>query len=197
MDNLSVKEKEQFGAFSEAVEELTQQQILHNRCQSWKSKLLQSSPILTFLFSELDKTGAKFNPKFITCAPCGPDRAGGFAPKFGIVLCENQLVSRGHLEDTLAHELIHAYDHATVQLDWNSPLHLACTEIRAANLSRECAFTREIKRGNFGIAKQHQSCVQRRALLMQAGYTKETADESIRVVWDSCFKDTAPFDEIY
>jgi inner membrane protease ATP23 len=177
----------------------SEEQKIHNRCEKWKSILLESSPLLTFLMDEMKKAGAPLHKKFISCAPCGPDRAGGFAPKYGIVLCENQLVSSDHVEDTLAHELIHAYDNATVQLDWSSPTHLACTEIRAANLSRECAFTREVRRGHFSIAKQHQRCVKRRAVLglMQAGHSKEVAEESIRVVWDKCFHDTAPFDEIY
>jgi inner membrane protease ATP23 len=84
-------------------------------------------------------------------------------------------------------------------LDWSNPNHLACTEIRAANLSKECAFTREIQRGYFAIAKHHQACVKRRAILgiMQAGFSMNEAKVFISRVWEPCFNDTAPFDEIF
>ena len=147
------KEKQEMSDFGDSVAALTSAQKQHQKCETWTATLLQSSPILTFLTSQT-------TPK-ITCTPCSSERAGGFAPNYGIVLCENQLQSRGHLEDTLAHELIHQYDNETVKLDWRNVMHLACTEIRAANLSRECGFTREIKRGKFGLAKQHQVCVRR------------------------------------
>ena len=33
------------------------------------------------------------------------------------------------MNDTLTHELIHAYDHCRAHLDWNNLQHLACTEV--------------------------------------------------------------------
>lgn len=37
---------------------------------------------------------------------------------------------QGHLEDTMAHEMVHAYDHLRFKLDWDSDLrHAACTEV--------------------------------------------------------------------
>jgi hypothetical protein len=37
---------------------------------------------------------------------------------------------RSHLEDTLAHEMVHAYDHLRFKLDWDDNLrHAACTEV--------------------------------------------------------------------
>lgn len=177
---------------------LSSQEKAHNRCEKWKQKLSQSSPILQFLVSELNKLSVS---PLVLCTPCDPKRAGGFAPGLGIVLCENNLSSKAHMEDTLAHELIHAYDNVTTKLNWKNKLHVACTEIRAANLSGECAFTKEFKRGNWGIAKQHQECVRRRAVmsLVQSKIvkTENEAEDAVRLVWKSCFEDTAPFDEIY
>ncbi|KAJ3300464.1 Mitochondrial inner membrane protease atp23 [Borealophlyctis nickersoniae] len=101
----------------------------------------------------------------------------------------------------MAHELIHAYDHCTANVDWGNPEHYACSEIRAASLSGDCKFTRELRRGNFSIAKHHQACVKRRAILALKQIPhcqgEGVAEDAVRSVWDSCFKDTAPFDEIY
>jgi inner membrane protease ATP23 len=184
--------------FEKVTKFLTTQQKTHNRCEKWKLKLSQSSPILKFLLTELSKHSES---PLLLCTSCDPKRAGGFAPGLGIVLCENNFLSKAHMEDTLAHELIHAYDNVTTKINWKNKLHVACTEIRAANLSGECAFTKEFKRGNWGIAKQHQECVRRRAvmsvLLSKIVNTEKEAEDAVRLVWKSCFQDTAPFDEIY
>lgn len=129
-EELSEREGKQFREFGRKVQDLTAEDSIHARCLKYKQKMLTASPILTFLLQELEKVGHKFDVDTIKCTPCNPERAGGFVPGKGIVLCENQISSKPHLEDTLAHELIHAYDHSTVHLNWNNPLHLACTEIR-------------------------------------------------------------------
>ena len=37
---------------------------------------------------------------------------------------------QGHLEDTMAHEMVHAYDHLRFKVDWTNNLrHAACTEV--------------------------------------------------------------------
>lgn len=46
-----------------------------------------------------------------------------------IVLCENNIYSQGHMNDTLTHELVHTYDYCRAHLDWNNLDHLACTEV--------------------------------------------------------------------
>ena len=46
-----------------------------------------------------------------------------------IVLCENKIYSQGCMNDTLTHELVHAFDHCRAHLDWNNLHHLACTEV--------------------------------------------------------------------
>ena len=76
------------------------------------------------------------------------------------------------------------------------------------SLSGECKFSREFRRGNWAIAKQHQvfsvfnrkECVKRRALigLEAAPHCRgDVGKEAMQKVWESCFADTAPFDEIY
>lgn len=61
------------------------------------------------------------------------------------------------MNDTLTHELVHTLDYCRAEIDWTNLLHLACTEIRAANLSGECFFWKEnFARLKFGWKKHHQ-----------------------------------------
>jgi inner membrane protease ATP23 len=75
-------------------------------------------------------------------------------------------------------------------------------QIRASSLSGECRFMREFwTRSNWKITQQHQNCVRTRAVksVMARPACKDDV-EAVKVVnevWDSCFSDTRPFDEIY
>ena len=59
-------------------------------------------------------------------------QGGGFSPDHGILLCANELRDRKHLEDTLAHEMVHAWDHLRWKIDWADLRHAACTEVCCA-----------------------------------------------------------------
>ncbi|EAL93054.1 mitochondrial inner membrane protease ATP23 [Aspergillus fumigatus Af293] len=139
----------------------------------------------------------------IYCRRCTSRKAGGFDPEYGILLCANEMKDQGHLEDTMAHEMVHAYDHLRFKVDWTDNLrHAACTEIRASSLSGECRWAREFfRRGQWKFTQQHQECVRRRAILSvraRPGCKDEAhAEKVVNEVWDSCFRDTRPFDEIY
>ena len=70
--------------------------------------------------------------RHLVCEPCGPTVAGGFDPEqTQVVLCENNIYSQGHMNDTLTHELVHAYDHCRAHVDWNNLQHIACTEVQS------------------------------------------------------------------
>ena len=99
--------------------------------------------------------------------------------------------------------MIHAWDHLRFKLDWHgSPRHQACSEIRASSLSGECRWWREfVTRAQWRVAQQHQECVRRRAALSLAARPDVRDDAHaariVNEVWDSCFPDTRPFEEIY
>jgi inner membrane protease ATP23 len=99
--------------------------------------------------------------------------------------------------------MVHAYDHLRFKVQWRSDLrHAACTEIRASSLSGECRFMREfVTRGQWKLTQQHQECVRRRATLsvMARPECKDDVQAArvVNEVWESCFADTRPFDEIY
>jgi len=121
------------------------------------------------------------------------------------MLCANYLEKRNMLEDVLAHEMVHAYDHLRFKTDLGPDEDLrkvACAEIRASNLSGECRWANEFFRNKVtAFTNHHQDCVRRRAVIsvkMRPNCKDDVqAVKAVNDVWDSCFRDTRPFDEIY
>mmetsp|Transcript_5842 Transcript_5842/g.8994 ORF Transcript_5842/g.8994 Transcript_5842/m.8994 type:complete len:177 (+) Transcript_5842:67-597(+) len=170
------------------------------KCQQMRERALKN-PVTRFLLNALGKAGCTVDPvSFIACEPCGADIGGGYRQGEGIVLCEDKLMDQEHTNLVLAHELIHAFDDCRAKVDWDNCVHHACSEIRAANLSGDCKWSQEFRRGYyFEFAKQHQVCVRRRALLslaMNPSCPPEKAKEAVDKAWDVCFADTAPFDRV-
>lgn len=90
-------------------------------------------PVIRFLSDNIRQLGGDLSSHNIYCRRCTKRKAGGFDPEYGILLCANELKDRGHLEDTLAHEMVHAYDHLRFKVDWTADLrHAACTEVKAS-----------------------------------------------------------------
>ncbi|CAK7239278.1 MAG: Mitochondrial inner membrane protease atp23 [Sporothrix thermara] len=187
------------------------------RCEDARDYLLRYSPIVRFMAEKTEQLGGhRLDGSNIVCARC-PARVteepstgelrvvrqgGGFHPGFGILLCANEMRDRKHLEDNLAHEMVHAYDHLRWKVDWDDLRHAACSEIRASMLSGECRWTREsMTRGNWTLTQQFQNCVRMRAIqsLTARPRCKDDvhATKVVNEVWDSCFSDTRPFDDIY
>lgn len=77
---------------------------------------------------------------------------------FQIVVCYNQTKNKKMVQGVLAHEMIHMFDFCRKKLDFKNLDHLACTEIRAANLTH-CGFISAIVQGDaspFSIKARHQ-----------------------------------------
>jgi inner membrane protease ATP23 len=202
------------------------------RCEKDRKWLLEYSPIVRFMRHNINLLGHDLNEQNMRCKRCTTQQSGGFDPEYGILLCANKFRNRGHLEDTMAHEMVHAYDHLRFKLDPLDLRHAACMEvccfsflthavvvcvyypplqsvltslavqIRASTLSGECRFGREFfTRGQWNITQQLQECIRRRATLSVANRPsckdKVHAASVVDEVWDNCFNDTRPFDEIY
>lgn len=182
------------------------------RCYEYRDWMLKYSPTVRFMIQQISKLNGglkenanvlNFDESKIICDECPDWKSGGFHPEIGILLCQNRLQDKWHLEDTLSHELVHYFDNLKWQVDWLNLKQHACSEIRASTLSGECRFTREFARLGFSmnVGRGHQDCVRRRAILSVTGnpnckdeaHAKKIVDE----VWDSCFNDTRPFEEIY
>lgn len=151
---------------------------------------------------QIAKVGGNINGSNIICDECDEFKSGGFHPELGILLCSNRIYSKWHLEDTLTHEMVHAYDHCKFNVDWMDLRHHACSEIRASSLSGECRMMNQIVRNKiFNFSQGHQKCVRRRAALsVRANPNCKSDEQAVQVVnqvFDSCFNDTRPFEEIY
>jgi hypothetical protein len=93
-------------------------------------KTNRTGPIIRFLGDSIRQLGGNISGHNIYCRRCTQRKAGGFDPEYGIQICANEMRDQGHLEDTLAHEMVHAYDHLRFKLDWTDNLrHAACTEV--------------------------------------------------------------------
>lgn len=111
------------------------------RCDEYRDWLFTYSPIVRFLNAKISDLNGKLDSSNVICQRC-PARldedgqvhrqGGGFSPDHGIMLCANEIRDKKHLEDTLAHEMVHAWDHLRWKVDWAGDKdlkHAACTEV--------------------------------------------------------------------
>lgn len=113
------------------------------RCEEYRDWLFAYSPTVRFLNDKIAELnhGQGMTPANVVCRRCPArltaDRqverqSGGFEPRHGILVCANEVRNRGHLEDTLAHEMVHAYDQLRFEVDFRGERDLrqaACTEV--------------------------------------------------------------------
>eukprot|EP00794_Sanderia_malayensis_P007398 gene7400-8218_t len=173
----------------------------YKRCIKYATTACNSDAYVKFMLNAMEKLGCKFEfDKHLVCEPCSEKVLGGFDPeRKQVVMCDNNVSSQKLMNQTLTHELIHAYDICRVKYNKENLRHLACTEVRAANLSGDCFMSKEIARLKFGWKKHQQACVKERAvksILCVKDITKEEAVNVVEGVFESCFKDTDPFDRI-
>jgi hypothetical protein len=113
-----------------------------------------------------------------------------------IFLCEQYMESELMTHKTMVHELIHAIDMCRTKMDpLHNCVHMACTEIRAENLSGECSFFKEFLRMK-SFAGHGQECVKRRAVLSVRANPNCTAraEDYVDAAMFRCFQDVYPFD---
>ncbi|KAL9603485.1 MAG: hypothetical protein Q9219_001172 [cf. Caloplaca sp. 3 TL-2023] len=90
------------------------------RCVKHRDYLLMYSPIIRFMRQNINKLGGDVHQDNIRCRKCTHLAQGGFDKDYGILLCANNLRRQGDVEDTLAHEMVHAYDHLRFQVQWEA-----------------------------------------------------------------------------
>ncbi|KAF2260746.1 hypothetical protein CC78DRAFT_536225 [Lojkania enalia] len=99
------------------------------KCEERRDYLLEYSPIVRFMRDEVAKLGGDVNARNIHCRMCTQEQSGGFHIDHGILLCANKFRNQGHQEDTMAHEMVHAWDHLKWKVDENNLRHQACLEV--------------------------------------------------------------------
>lgn len=97
--------------------------------------------------------------RHISCEVCDITVSGGYDPEMNqVIVCQNIARSKGMVQGVLAHEMLHMFDYCNNDLDFKNIDHLACTEIRAANLTH-CSFMSAWTQGDASplkIQKAHQ-----------------------------------------
>jgi inner membrane protease ATP23 len=146
---------------------------------------------------EMGKLGCMVDPvQFFSCKQCPMAVEGFYDKNLGVVICENNISPKvDKLTKTLLHESIHAFDYCNTKLDGDDCLHVACTEIRANNLSGQCEYNEEIKRGNLKFFRQKPLCIKRRAelSLQFMPQCKDVSRSSVERAFRTCFQDNSPF----
>lgn len=137
----------------------------------------------------------KLPPDLVSCKVCEDPYSGHyFEREKKIVICANH-VTDDQFDYTVTHELVHVYDDARAEVDFDDPEHIACSEIRATNLSGEC---REAKFYEFWRRNnKYIDCVRSRAYnsmtYNKKDLSKETAEKAIANAWEVCYFDYEPF----
>lgn len=196
-----------------------QWQSARAKCESMKRAALTQSHNVQFMIRSMTAAGCPIEDpeQFIECDLCEARVSGAMyqrpgtvnddnqsepEPEIGIVMCVNRLgrKTQDYFNTVVTHELIHSFDHCRAKIDFTNVYHHACTEIRAANLSGECSFKRELKRGSFAISNNQNRCVRRRAIFSVLGsafvQTPEQAQEAVDSVFDRCIRDVQPHGSI-
>ena len=159
-------------------------------------------PLVKLMLSSLKSQGCITDmfERHLSCDICKDSNEfpswGGYDDKNNqVFLCANNIgSSAGKVHGTLLRNLIHMYDVCTRKVNFKDLNHLACMEIRKANLAG-CNLGIHLTRLNpFYIKDQHEKCV-----LTTATYTlgekigdPELAKEAVENVFVKCYNDREP-----
>jgi inner membrane protease ATP23 len=118
-----------------------------------------------------------------------------------IYLCQEHVTGPKHANTILIHELIHAIDMCRAKMDpLRNCMQLACTEIRAENLSGECGMKWEFLRGKLNTSSNFfghgKECTKRRAIdsVRANPNCTERAELYVDAAMERCYADTFPFE---
>merc|ERR550534_49573 len=168
------------------------------RCKIFASNAFKWWKVKTLVHG-LTAMKAPVDLVMVQCPSSAMHRAG-YSPKHHRVwMCGNHFWNPFEFRRVLAHELIHAFDFARAAIDENNFDHIACTEIRAWNLSGECdLWTKWVAYLGDDMCNRKQRCIKDSTLAsMQEGQTNATTVEARQAAIDKvfvrCFKDQWPF----
>lgn len=112
--------------------------IKNSRCQKYLLDLFVSSPLVLYMKDALKQAGCPVFFSDIKCVPCpeDPPISGYYRPGEGVFLCEETIYSPVHLQETLTHELLHAFDYCTQDIEPSKNcIQNICTEVRTYNIT--------------------------------------------------------------
>ena len=170
------------------------------QCEKNIARALRTSPFIRLMISGLEKAGCNLTPhRHLVCEPgCSPAVSGGFDQQTNqVVICSNICQTPSKVEEILAHELVHLYDYCTINLDLTKSDHLACTEVRAANLAHcKNQFYDALSHQRW---KSHADCVKHKAassVRVIKGISHSEAMKIVEKVFPKCYHDLEPVGRI-
>lgn len=169
------------------------------KCERNVYNCVKNSPIVKLMMGALKSSGCPVDiRRHIACEVCDVSVSGGYDPLMNqIVICQNVAKSEGIVQGILMHEMIHMFDYCRNKVDFKNIDHLACTEIRAANLAH-CSFMSAWVQGDaspLNFREQHQNCVKTKALasvLAVRNVSRDDAIDAVERVFPKCYADLEP-----
>ena len=182
---------------------------------------IKEMPMVKHMISALESSGCEFDiSRNLQCDICSPgsgiEHAGGYDPAVNqvssflvhiidivincftlqVFVCANNANSFGYVHGALVRNLLQMFDVCVNKYDFNNAEHLACTEIRKANLANcnYMAFLQQ-KWASFMVKKAHADCVKNTAVdyLVKTKFVKEdVAKSAVNKVFDNCYNDLEP-----
>nr|CAG4649650.1 EOG090X0CKN [Scapholeberis mucronata]SVE93858.1 EOG090X0CKN [Scapholeberis mucronata] len=177
-----------------------QNNVEKTNCERNVYNCFQNSPLVRLMYSALKASGCEIDlRRHIACEICDVKVSGGYDPMLNqVVVCQNIARSTGMVQGILVHEMIHMFDACRHDLDFKNVEHLACTEIRAANLTH-CSFLSAMAQGDasfFNVKQQHAQCVKTKAIASVLAVRQDISKEEARAVVDKvfvkCYNDLEP-----
>ncbi|KAI8097012.1 peptidase M76 [Halteromyces radiatus] len=162
--------------------------LTEEQCTAKLARILDSSPKVTTLLQAIQTLNRGTLRRGITCRPCSgtnqQDKMGYYDGTYKrVVLCCDNIRSAEELEETLIHELVHAFD-ASRKGTFTSICHLiACGEVRASALGQCYQVKPEYRR---------QQCILRDAIQSTQLHCGDQAAKIVEQVYEKCMKDTSP-----
>ena len=174
---------------------------LRERCGINVTKALEW-PLIKLMLSSLKAQGCITDvfERHVSCDICKDSNEfpmqGGFDDQNnqGFICSNNIGSSMGQVHGTLLRNLIHMYDVCTRKVNFKDVNHLACMEIRKANIAG-CNLGIHMSRLNpFYIKDQHRECVFKTATytLSEKIDDKDLAEKAVTNVFRKCYNDTEP-----
>lgn len=131
---LGYSTQEEIKRYNQVYDEIHASSLV-KRAEENRDWLFQYSPIVRFLRNEIYNLGGDLGPWNVRCKMCTGKQRGGFDKEYGILLCANIDTTHKKLEETMAHEMVHAYDALRWKFDELNMKHAACTEVCTMNIS--------------------------------------------------------------
>ena len=174
-----------------------------NLCENNVINVLETAPLVQALIGALDSAGCPVTiDRHISCEICKPGR--DVAVNFGgydeaanqVFVCANNCTHEGYLHGQLVRGLIQMFDACTAKVDFRNADHLACMEVRKANLGSCNWLDYQNRLGSSVAVREKQSqCVKLAAVesLVKAKFVDEkVAAEAVDRVFNKCYKDLEP-----